>query len=208
MVHSGEFSKRTEDALVEFTGLINSLRKLAEVSTPTEMLASVLKRTKYGDRIRELDDKTAYGRNDRQDNVQELIEVFRAAEKRGQYLEKILDTACLTASADGSPAEDPNAPVTLMTLHASKGLEFPVVFTAGCEEGMCPDCRSATEEEIEEERRLFFVGMTRAQKQLILTYAYRRQPPGMPEYYPEPSRFLGEIPEHLLERFRVPAGVA
>jgi superfamily I DNA/RNA helicase len=82
------------------------------------------------------------------------------------------------------------------------------VFIAGCEEGLCPDGRSATEEEIEEERRLFFVGMTRAQKRLILTYAYRRQSPGMAESYPEPSRFLKEIPEHLLERFRVPAAVA
>jgi DNA helicase-2/ATP-dependent DNA helicase PcrA len=208
MVESEELPKRTEAALVEFIGLMNSLRKLAAVSTPTEMLASVLKRTKYGDRIQELDDTHVYGRNDRQDNVQELMEVFKAAEERGEYLETILDTACLTANADGSPAEDPNAPVILMTLHASKGLEFPAVFIAGCEEGMCPDYRCATEEEIEEERRLFFVGMTRAQKRLILTYAYRRQPPGMPEYYPEPSRFLGEVPEHLLERFRVPAAVA
>jgi DNA helicase-2/ATP-dependent DNA helicase PcrA len=208
VVNSGELRKRTEAALVEFIGLLNSLRNLAEVSTPTEMLASVLTKTKYGDRIQDLDDKNSDGRNNRQDNVQELMEVFKAAENRGEYLEKILDTACLTANADGSPAEEPNAPVILMTLHASKGLEFPVVFIAGCEEGLCPDCRCATEEEIEEERRLFFVGMTRAQRRLILTYAYRRQPPGMPEYYPEPSRFLGEIPEHLLERFRVPAAVA
>ena len=136
------------------------------------------------------------------------MEVFKAAEKRGAYLETILDTACLTANADGSRAEDLNAPVILMTLHASKGLEFPVVFIAGCEEGLCPDGHSAMEEEIEEERRLFFVGMTRAQKRLILTNAYRWQPPGMPEYYPEPSRFLGEIPEHLLERFKVPSAVA
>jgi DNA helicase II / ATP-dependent DNA helicase PcrA len=136
------------------------------------------------------------------------MEGFRAAEKRGEYLENILDTAYLTANADGSPAEDPNAPVILMTLHASKSLEFPVVFIAGCEEGMCPDYRNTTPEEIEEERRLFFVGMTRAQKRLILTSVYRRQPPGMPESYPEPSRFLKEIPEHLLERFGVRAAVA
>jgi superfamily I DNA/RNA helicase len=82
------------------------------------------------------------------------------------------------------------------------------VFIAGCEEGMCPDHRNTTPEEVEEERRLFFVGMTRAQKRLILTSVYRRQPPGMAEYYPERSRFLGEIPEHLLERFRVAAAVA
>ena len=166
IVNSDELPRRTEAALVEFIGLVNSLRKLAAVSTPTEMLASVLKRTKYGDRIQDLDDKNADGRNNRQDHVQELMDVFRAAEERGEYLEKILDTASLTANSDGSPAEDPNAPVILMTLHACKGLEFPVVFIAGCEEGLCPDAHSATEAEIEEERRLFFVGMTRAQRRL------------------------------------------
>ena len=85
----------------------------------------------------------------------------------GRFFEGILDTACLTANADGKPRGGHEAPVILMTLHASKGLEFPGVIIAGCEEGMCPDYRNTTPEEIEEERRLFFVGMTRAQKRLI-----------------------------------------
>ena len=115
-------------------------------------------------------------------------------------MSNLLDTASLTSSADPNPGSDASAPVTLMTLHAAKGLEFPMVFLAGMDEGLFLHSRADTEKAIEEERRLCYVGMTRARQRLILTRAEVRQTWVRAESQ-KASRFLSEIPRNLLEDF-------
>jgi DNA helicase-2/ATP-dependent DNA helicase PcrA len=101
--------------------------------------------------------------------------------------------------SDADEIDPDESVVVLMTLHTAKGLEFPIVFLAGLEEGVFPHIRSLSEpDELEEERRLAYVGITRAQKQLYLTNAFTRTLWGSSQYNP-PSRFLKEIPEHLLD---------
>ena len=120
------------------------------------------------------------------------------AEERGETLAEFLDHAALASDTDQF---DPNARVTLMTLHAAKGLEFPLVFLAGLEEGLFPHSRTlSSPEELEEERRLCYVGMTRAMNSLVLTRAHYRRRYGndVPELT-IPSRFLEEVPAQLVE---------
>ena len=107
-----------------------------------------------------------------------------------------LERVSLVADADELSDDDSN--VVLMTLHTAKGLEFPTVFLIGLEDGVFPHVRSLTEpDELEEERRLCYVGITRARQRLALTHAWSRQLFGSTQYNP-PSRFLKEIPEHLM----------
>jgi DNA helicase-2/ATP-dependent DNA helicase PcrA len=118
---------------------------------------------------------------------------------RGETLDQFLDHAALVSDAD---AYDERAQITLMTLHAAKGLEFPLVFLCGLEEGLFPHSRTfLNPDDVEEERRLCYVGMTRAMDQLVLTRAVYRRRYGtdMPEAS-VPSRFLEEIPAELIER--------
>jgi DNA helicase-2/ATP-dependent DNA helicase PcrA len=127
-----------------------------------------------------------------------LANAAHDAEERGETLAEFLDHAALASDTDQF---DPNARVTLMTLHAAKGLEFPLVFLAGLEEGLFPHSRTLNSpEELEEERRLCYVGMTRAMNTLILTRAHYRRRYGndMPEMS-IPSRFLEEVPSELIE---------
>ncbi len=98
-----------------------------------------------------------------------------------------------------TPAADDDGLVTLMTLHNAKGLEYPIVFMIGCEEGVFPHSRALDEGGLEEERRLCYVGITRAQRDLYLTYARARTVFGA-RGYGVPSRFIGEIPEELTDR--------
>src|SRR5205807_1272343 len=111
---------------------------------------------------------------------------------------EFLDHAALVSDQD---AYDETSPVSLMTLHTAKGLEFPVVLIAGLEDGLFPHSRSIGEaQQLEEERRLFYVGMTRAENKLYLTSArFRRYFGNMDQQVSEPSRFLAEIPEQLIE---------
>ena len=140
---------------------------------------------------------------------EELIAARRAAGEEPVTLETFLDSIALVADTDEIDAEAGG--VTLMTLHSAKGLEFPVVFVTGLEEGVFPHSRSMLEpEEVEEERRLCYVGLTRAREQLMLSYALHRRIQGYG--VAEPSRFLLEIPEeqlHLINARRPePVGVA
>ena len=158
-------------------------------------LESVLQRTGYLEYLQQEDTEDSTARSE---NVQELVNALREAEEAGESLEQFLDRAALVSDAD---SYDPNARVTLMTLHSAKGLEFDHVFLTGLEEGLFPHARSLKREaDIEEERRLCYVGMTRAKDTLTLTRAVYR--PGYrndAEREPEPSRFLFEIPELLIE---------
>ena len=122
--------------------------------------------------------------------------MIRRAEPFGTRLDAFLDTLALSSESDGyNPRADR---VALMTIHASKGLEFPVVFMVGCEEDIMPYRRGDEEPDIEEERRLFYVGMTRAQEKLVLTHAGRRLLFGQMVEKPI-SRFVNEIEQALLE---------
>jgi DNA helicase-2/ATP-dependent DNA helicase PcrA len=138
------------------------------------------------------------------ENLKELANAAQDAQERGETLHDFLDHASLVSDADSYSAE---ARVTLMTLHAAKGLEFPLVFLAGMEEGLFPHSRTFTDPTgLEEERRLCYVGMTRAMDTLVLTRARYRRRYGsdMPEAS-IPSRFLEEVPSRLVEDLGSPA---
>jgi DNA helicase-2/ATP-dependent DNA helicase PcrA len=112
-------------------------------------------------------------------------------------VQAFLEAVSLVTDIDESPADDESA-VTLMTLHTAKGLEYPIVFITGMEDGVFPHFRALGDpEELEEERRLCYVGITRAQEHLYLCHAWSRTLFGRTDYYP-PSRFLSEIPEELV----------
>jgi DNA helicase-2/ATP-dependent DNA helicase PcrA len=168
-----------------------------EAGTPASgvFLENVLQRTGYLEYLQQEDTEGATARSE---NVQELVSALQEAEEAGESLEQFLDRAALISDAD---SYDANARVTLMTLHSAKGLEFDHVFLTGLEEGLFPHARSLkSAADIEEERRLCYVGMTRAKDTLTLTRAvYRPGYRGNDEGEPQPSRFLFEIPELLIE---------
>jgi DNA helicase-2/ATP-dependent DNA helicase PcrA len=166
---------------------------------PTVSTADVLKflidRTGY---IKLLEDEDSPEAFSRIENLRELVNASMDSRDRGETLDEFLDHAALVADADDY---DERAQITLMSLHAAKGLEFPLVFLSGLEEGLFPHSRTMlVPEDIEEERRLCYVGMTRAMDQLILTRAVYRRRYGtdLPEAS-VPSRFLEEVPAPLLE---------
>ncbi|HEX8091956.1 MAG TPA: 3'-5' exonuclease, partial [Blastocatellia bacterium] len=129
-------------------------------------------------------------------NIEELVTAAVEAEEQRETLRDFIDHAALVSDTDQYKAD---ARVTLMTIHAAKGLEFPLVFIVGVEEGLFPHSRTfQSEEELEEERRLCYVAITRAQKYLYITHAMKRRTFGE-EAPAEPSRFLNEIPLELLQ---------
>jgi DNA helicase II / ATP-dependent DNA helicase PcrA len=157
---------------------------------PAPLLEAVLRDTGY---VAELEDQRSIEAEGRIENLQELVGVARQFETTDEFLEQI----SLVADTD-ELAEDDSS-VVLMTLHAAKGLEFPVVFCIGLEDGIFPHIRAIGEpDEMEEERRLAYVGLTRAQERLYLTHAWSRMLFGSSQYNP-PSRFLDEIPGDLIE---------
>ena len=160
-----------------------------------ELLKFLIDRTGYIKILEAEDSPEAYSRIE---NIRELVNAAMDSKDRGETLDQFLDHAALVSDAD---AYDERAQITLMTLHAAKGLEFPLVFLCGLEEGLFPHSRTfLNPDDIEEERRLCYVGMTRAMDQLVLTRAVYRRRYGtdMPEAS-VPSRFLDEIPAELME---------
>lgn len=190
-----QLGARAEASLGAFRRLINELREDLSTRAPQEVLSEILDRTGYR---KMLESDTTPDSETRLGNLEELVSAAADAHDRGESLVDFLDTTALVADAD---ALDETAPVSLLTMHNAKGLEFPVVFIAGMEEGLFPHSRSReSEEQLEEERRLCYVAMTRAQKRLYLSAArVRRRYGGSP---PEPcirSRFLDEVPPGLME---------
>jgi len=168
-----------------------------------ELLEAMLSQSGY---LEALEAERTIEAQGRIENLEQLVEVGRefdaeAAEGEGT-LEVFLQQIALVADSDSRTDEE--GLVTLMTLHNAKGLEYPIVFIAGCEEGVFPHSRSIDEGSLEEERRLFYVGVTRAMRQLYLTYARRRAVFGA-QTFGLPSRFIQEIPGDLLEEPRQPA---
>ena len=176
-----------------FDNLISSLREKIKTLTPTEALRSIITSLDYR---RYIDDGTEKGM-ERWQNIQELLSVAQ----KMTTIEEFLEHVTLFAMDDSHTAD--SDVVYLMTMHAAKGLEFEAVFVAGLEEGLFPHSLSFDPESIEEERRLYYVAITRAKTHLFLTLAARRMIFGE-RTSNIPSRFLKEIPNHLLEVRGVP----
>ncbi|HEV2731552.1 MAG TPA: 3'-5' exonuclease, partial [Terriglobales bacterium] len=174
----------------------------ATAANTAQILKFLIDRTGYIKQLEEEDTPEAYSRVE---NLRELVNAAMDSRDRGETLDQFLDHAALVSDAD---AYDERAQVTLMTLHAAKGLEFSLVFLCGLEEGLFPHSRTFLHpDDIEEERRLCYVGMTRPMDALILTRAVYRRRYGtdMPEAS-VPSRFLEEVPAELLEDLGVARG--
>ncbi len=186
---------RQTKPLREFGELIRGLQELAEAA-PDEIIRQALVRSGYEKMLKDSgEDEDAA----RLENVQELITAAHQLHQNENVhtLQMFLESVALTGDLDGW-AEDKDC-VSVMTLHASKGLEFPVVIMAAVEQGILPHERSLQKpEELEEERRLAFVGITRAKEEMMLTRARMREFRGQ-TLYTVPSLFLGEIPPHLME---------
>jgi DNA helicase II / ATP-dependent DNA helicase PcrA len=163
----------------------------------SELIEALLSQTGY---IEALEAERSIEAQGRIENLEQLVEVGREFDVSAPEGEGTLDVFLQEISlvADADTRSDEEGLVTLMTLHNAKGLEYPIVFIAGCEEGVFPHSRAIDEGALEEERRLFYVGITRAMRQLYLTYARRRAVFGA-QTFGMPSRFLDEIPPDLLE---------
>ena len=190
---------RTATKLAEFRKLMVDLRQMADYLSISELIEEVLKKSGYEEMLKI--EKTLEAES-RLENLQEFLSVAQNFEKESdeQTLVAFLTDLTLVSDLDSLEEVDELHQVTLMTLHSAKGLEFPVVFLIGMEEGLFPHSRALNDpEEMEEERRLAYVGITRAEKRLYLTRAQSRMLYGRFQNNPE-SRFLHELPETLLER--------
>jgi len=194
LLETNQFGTRAHAAMAAFRNMILDLADEVQTKPLNEALAFIEERTGYR---RMLEQDTSPEAEARIENLDELMNAAAEAVERGETITDFLDHAALVADADSI---DEAAQVTLMTMHNAKGLEFPVVFLAGLEEGLFPHSRSLlSEAAMEEERRLCYVGMTRAEKRLILTWAKRRRRFGGGEQERTiKSRFLGEVPANLV----------
>ncbi|GAA1034416.1 DNA helicase PcrA [Virgisporangium ochraceum] len=217
-------SARAANSVRDFVAMMDAAREMAETGTPEEVLEVLLQRSGYLTELEESLDPQDAGRVE---NLQELVSVAREYTERTEAnaapeddaeagaaaaapvatLDGFLEQVSLVADADQIPADDPEhkGVVTLMTLHTAKGLEFPVVFLTGMEDGVFPHLRALGDrKELEEERRLAYVGITRARQRLYITRSVTRSAWGQPQYNP-PSRFLEELPPDLVRWERTQA---
>ena len=182
----------------EFVNIIEDLKNKKDELSISELIKLTLKKSGY---TKALEDEKTIEAENRIENLNELLTV--AIEFEEQFAENSLSEFLegITLSSDIDNLEEEEESVTLMTLHSAKGLEFPVVFLVGMEEGIFPGHQSMNEpKELEEERRLCYVGITRAKENLFLTCSKQRTIFGSTSYNPT-SRFLNEIPEELLEGY-------
>lgn len=187
-----EVLRRSSSKLIEFAHMIDELSDFAETSTPSQVLSKLIEDTGYLQYLRTIEPEKY---DDRLQNLDELLSTLIHFEEENPEgtLRDYLEEVALLTDIDNYNA-DADA-VVLMTLHAAKGLEFPAVFIVGMEEGIFPGNMDADDEE---ERRLAYVGITRAKQKLFLSYAKTRIVFGS-THYNQPSKFLGEIPNHLVE---------
>ena len=198
---------RAAQSIQDFTSMMSALHVLVEAKTrPSVIVEAALEQSGL---LKELADSTDPQDEVRVENLKELVAVSMEYEERDfeELIEDeeislagFLEKVSLVADADEIPeGEDHGGVVTMMTLHTAKGLEFPTVFLTGMEDGIFPHSRTLGEkDEIEEERRLAYVGLTRARQHLYISRAQYRSTWGAPNYNP-PSRFLDEIPEDVIE---------
>jgi DNA helicase-2/ATP-dependent DNA helicase PcrA len=194
MLEENQFGTRAHAAMAAFSHMIRELVEAVETKPLNEALAFIEERTGYR---RMLEQENTPESEARIENLNELMNAAAEAVERGETVRDFLDHAALVAQADDI---DERSQITLMTIHNAKGLEFPVVFMAGMEDGLFPHSRSLlSEAAMEEERRLCYVGMTRSEKRLVLSWArYRRRFGGGEQERTMPSRFLREIPSNLV----------
>ena len=189
-------SGRAINKVSEFAELLTQLNKRAEELGITELTELILQKTGY---IEELQNEKSIESESRIENIKEFLSVTREFEENNEFitLQDFLTDVALVSDIDQMTDGEQSSGVTMMTLHSAKGLEFPIVFLVGLEEGIFPHNRSLMEEmEMEEERRLAYVGITRAEEELYLTYASSRMLYGRSQMN-APSRFINEIPEEL-----------
>src|SRR5262245_41030484 len=194
------FTSRAAASLAVFRDLIVALTEVARTEPVSFAIGKILDRSGY---LQDLREDRSEDSESRIENLAELVSAAREYESREPEpaLGGFVDRLSLLSDADEESGSR-DARVRMMTLHSAKGLEFPVVFLAGLEEGLFPHSRSSEDqEELEEERSLCYVGMTRARSKLVLTGAARRRIFG--EYQAsEPSRFIDEVPAELVERIQ------
>ncbi|PTX48893.1 DNA helicase-2/ATP-dependent DNA helicase PcrA [Melghirimyces profundicolus] len=193
-------SRRFIRPLTAFTGLVRDLNAMLEYLSASELTEEVLERSGYREELKKEDTVEAASRLE---NIDEFLSVTREFEEKNEDKSLVSFLTELALISDVDTLEDGDGEgedaVTLMTLHSAKGLEFPQVFLTGLEDGIFPHNRTLDDpEELEEERRLAYVGITRAQKKLYLTRARTRMLFGQTQANP-PSTFLREIPEQLVE---------
>jgi DNA helicase-2/ATP-dependent DNA helicase PcrA len=198
-LESRRFPNRAAAALSAFRDLVLSLTDMAHRETVSATIARVLDQSGYLQSLKDERSEEAAGRIE---NLAELVSAAREYEARETEpsLSGFVDRLSLLSEADESQGAE-NARILLMTMHAAKGLEFPTVIISGLEEGLFPHSRvSESDDDLEEERRLCYVGMTRAERRLFLTSASRRRVFG--EYRATvPSRFIDEVPPALVQRY-------
>ncbi|MEI6689250.1 MAG: UvrD-helicase domain-containing protein [Thermoleophilia bacterium] len=189
-------------AVAGFSDLLQRLTDASANLEPAQLLERVYEDTAM---IESLRAERTLEANGRIENLNELLGVAQSAINTGDAdadLATFLQELSLVSDADQLPDSEDDAAVTMMTLHTAKGLEFPRVYLIGLEDNIFPHARALEEANLEEERRLCYVGMTRAREQLTMTYARSRSIYGRQDYNP-PSTFLGEIPQDLIEMERV-----
>ncbi len=192
-----EMTPQRRRAWENFSVLMNSLRQDAQELCLSSLLKRLIEKTNYDEYVKTKGDRDEI--EDRLGNIRELFTVAKNYDALGpiEGLKSFLEEAALMSGQDEIESE--KEVVNLMTMHCAKGLEFPVVFMAGCEEGIFPHSRSLIDNwQMEEERRLCYVGITRAKQKLYLICARARQLFGSVQVNP-PSRFLGDIPMYLVE---------
>jgi DNA helicase-2/ATP-dependent DNA helicase PcrA len=207
-IREERFPTRTLRSLESFHALISEYIRSIEELPVAALLERIAQTSKYLEMLQEEGTEEALSRIE---NIRELLTAAAESEERGETLREFLDHAALVSDQD---AYDEKAPITLMTLHTAKGLEFPIVFIVGLEDDVLPHSRSKeSHAQLEEERRLFYVGITRAEQKLYLTRAQFRRFFGGGSFDMRaggPSPFLDEIPADLLDdvspgkRFRKP----
>ncbi|KUP09959.1 ATP-dependent DNA helicase PcrA [Bacillus coahuilensis m2-6] len=196
-------SPKVAKALLEFRHLVLGYEQQQEYLSVTELVEEILEKSGYRDMLKA---EKSIESQSRLENIDEFLSVTKSFEDTSEdkSLVSFLTDLALVADIDSLDEDDlPQDAVTLMTLHSAKGLEFPVVFLMGMEEGVFPHSRSLMEEdEMEEERRLAYVGITRAEEELFLTNAQMRTLYGRTNMNPV-SRFIGEIPDELLDNMAI-----
>ncbi|HZK12177.1 MAG TPA: UvrD-helicase domain-containing protein [Atribacterota bacterium] len=192
-----KISSDREERIKKFTFLIDELNAKKNEMKGSELLIELIKKINY---YEELKKEGEFKAQNKIENIKELILAVQEFEENNEdkSLTAFLEYVALITDIDLYKGEEDV--VTVMTLHSAKGLEFPVVFITGFEEGIFPHSRSLnSEEELEEERRLCYVGMTRAKERMYLTYAWRRNLNGN-TLFNSVSRFISEIPKHLIKK--------
>src|SRR5437870_2084610 len=194
-IREARLPMRTIRALEAFYKMVAEFVVGAEELSNAALLEKIITSTKY---IEILQEEGTEESESRIENIRELLTAAQESHERGEKLRELLDHAALVSDQD---AFDERSPISLITLHTAKGLEFPVVLIMGLEDGLFPHSRSIMEAPLlEEERRLCYVGMTRAEHKLYLTSTrFRRYFGNMDQQASQPSRFLSEIPEELIE---------